>query len=77
MNFLTVSAGEGPLPGARVEELIYVLEELSHLIVHPDSVSVLHLHPYLKDGLAKENNHDKRPHLLVLFPFFCELVISR
>ncbi|XP_048323990.2 uncharacterized protein LOC107412268 isoform X2 [Ziziphus jujuba] len=70
-------SGEGPLPAARVEELIYVLEELSRLVIHPDSASALHLHPYLKDGLAKENNREKRSHLLVLFPCLCELVISR
>ncbi|KAE8010084.1 hypothetical protein FH972_006478 [Carpinus fangiana] len=68
--------GERPLPAARLEEIIFVLQQLACLIIHSDTASVLPLDPYLKSGLAEEN-HDKRPHLLVLFPSFCELVISR
>ncbi|GMP60728.1 hypothetical protein CsSME_00023471 [Camellia sinensis var. sinensis] len=64
------------LPTARLEEIIFVLQELARLVIHSDTASVLPLHPYLKGGLTKEN-HNKRPHLFVLFPSFCELVISR
>lgn len=69
--------GERPLPAARLEEIIFVLQELARLIIHSDTVSILPLHPSLKSGLAEEESQDKRPHLLVLFPSFCELVISR
>ncbi|XP_055807466.1 uncharacterized protein LOC129876149 isoform X2 [Solanum dulcamara] len=68
--------GENPLPAARVEEVIFTLQELALLVVHPDTVSQLPLHPYLKQCLTKENQA-RRSHLLVLFPSFCELVISR
>jgi hypothetical protein len=64
------------LPAARLEEIIFVLQELARLVIHLDTGSVLPLDPYLKSGLAEEN-HDKHPHLLVLFPSLCELVISR
>ncbi|KAB1202761.1 hypothetical protein CJ030_MR8G022169 [Morella rubra] len=69
--------GERPLPTARLEEIIFVLQELARLIIHPDTASVLPLHPFLKSGLVQEESRDNRPHLLVLFPSFCELVISR
>ncbi|XP_058213354.1 uncharacterized protein LOC131325232 isoform X4 [Rhododendron vialii] len=68
--------GDRRFPAARLDEVIFVLEGLAHLVVHSDTVSVLPLHPYLKGGLAKENG-DKRPHLFILFQSFCELVISR
>ncbi|GFY90641.1 ARM repeat superfamily protein [Actinidia rufa] len=68
--------GDRPLPPARLEEIIFVLQELGRLVIHSDMASVLPLHPYLKVGLVEEN-HDRRPHLFVLFPSFCELVISR
>lgn len=68
--------GERRLPQARVEEIIFVLQELARLVIHSDTASVLPLHPYLKGGFLEENN-GKRPHLFVLFPSFCELVISR
>lgn len=70
-------AGERPLPAARLEELMYILNQLAGLVIHSDTVSVLPLHPFLKSGLVEENNSGRRPHLLVLFPSFCELVISR
>ncbi|XP_050273361.1 uncharacterized protein LOC126716581 [Quercus robur] len=69
--------GERPLPAARLEEIIFVLQELARLIIHSDTASILPLHPHLKSGLAEEESQDKRPHLLVLFPSFCELVVSR
>lgn len=68
--------GENPLPAARVEEVIFTLQELALLVVHPDTVSQLPLHPYLKQCLTGENQA-RRLHLLVLFPSLCELVISR
>ncbi|XP_057496302.1 uncharacterized protein LOC130781215 [Actinidia eriantha] len=68
--------GDRPLPPARLEEIIFVLQELGRLVIHSDMALVLPLHPYLKVGLVEEN-HDRRPHLFVLFPSFCELVISR
>lgn len=69
-------AGERPLPTARLEEIMYVLQALARMIIHSDTASVLPLHPHLKTGLAEEKNN-RRPHLLVLFPSFCELVVSR
>ncbi|KAK7838901.1 protein mon2 like protein [Quercus suber] len=77
LNHPTVPAGERPLPAARLEEIIFVLQELARLIIHSDTASILPLHPHLKSGLAEEESQDKRPHLLVLFPSFCELVVSR
>ncbi|KAL3843987.1 hypothetical protein ACJIZ3_001390 [Penstemon smallii] len=67
--------GDRSLPPARVEEVIFVLQELAHLVIHPETVSSFPLHPYLKEGASEENL--RRSHLLVLFPSFCELVISR
>ena len=75
-NNQTLYAGDRPLPPARLEEIIFVLQELGRLVIHSDMASVLPLHPYLKVGLVEEN-HDRRPHLFILFPSFCELVISR
>ncbi|CAK9187178.1 unnamed protein product [Ilex paraguariensis] len=72
----TLYAGECPLPPARVEEIIFVLQELAHLVIHLDTASVLPLHPHLMGGILEENR-GRRSHLLVLFPSFCELVISR
>ncbi|XP_050143388.1 uncharacterized protein LOC126619152 isoform X1 [Malus sylvestris] len=69
--------GGRPLPAARLEEIIYVLEELARLIIHSDTASVLPLKAHLKSALENEKNHDIRPHLLVLFPSFSELVVSR
>ncbi|CAN4110213.1 unnamed protein product [Withania somnifera] len=68
--------GENPLPAARMEEVILTLQELALLVVHPDTVSQLPLHPYLKQCITGENQA-RRSHLLVLFPSLCELVISR
>ncbi|XP_014513361.1 protein MON2 homolog isoform X1 [Vigna radiata var. radiata] len=70
--------GDCPLPKARLEEIIYVLRELAHLVIHPDAASVLPLHPVLRSGLAEDKEkHNNRPHLFVLLPSFCELVTSR
>ncbi|KAK7269248.1 hypothetical protein RIF29_21968 [Crotalaria pallida] len=79
-RFLTDEKGLGdyPLPKARLEEIIYVLEELARLVIHPDAAPILPLHPCLRSGLAEEKvKHDNRPHLFVLLPSFCELVTSR
>ncbi|CAL0321003.1 unnamed protein product [Lupinus luteus] len=78
-RFLTDENGLGdyPLPKARLEEIIYVLKELAHLVIHPDTTAILPLHPCLRSGLAKKEKHDNRPHLFVLLPSFCELITSR
>ncbi|CAI9769498.1 unnamed protein product [Fraxinus pennsylvanica] len=69
-------SGEHPLPPTRVEEVIFVLQELACLVINLDTASVLPLHPYLKGGLLEENL-GRHSHLLFLFPSFCELVVSR
>ncbi|KAI4350035.1 hypothetical protein L6164_010563 [Bauhinia variegata] len=70
--------GGRPLPKARLEEIVYVLHELARIVIHPDTASILPLHPLLRSGLAEaKDKHNKRSHLLVLFPSFCELVVSR
>ncbi|XP_026446495.1 protein MON2 homolog isoform X1 [Papaver somniferum] len=69
--------GERLLPALRIEEIVYVLEELSHLIIHIETASTLPLRPYLIEGLPRIENYGSRAHLLVLFPSLCELVISR
>ncbi|XP_031404263.1 protein MON2 homolog isoform X3 [Punica granatum] len=69
--------GERPLPTARLEEGIFVLKELARLTINAVTASVLPLHPNLKSGLAEDESHNMRPHLLVLYPSLCELVVSR
>ncbi|KAH9611103.1 hypothetical protein KSS87_001279, partial [Heliosperma pusillum] len=68
--------GDRPLPSARFEEVVYVLQELAHLTIHPDILSVLPLHSSLKH-IVTEGNHEVQAHLLVLHPSLCELVVSR
>ncbi|XP_010923723.2 uncharacterized protein [Elaeis guineensis] len=68
--------GEHPLPSVRIEEIVCVLQELARLVIHSDTASVLHLPSHLKQALEKNANFG-HAHLLVLFPTFCELVISR
>lgn len=70
-------AGERPLPSARLDELTYVLKELASMTIHSDSALVLPLHPHLISGLAVEKNPERRPHLVALFPSFCDIVVSR
>lgn len=77
LSYPTIFAGGRPLPAARLEEIIYILEELGRLVIHSDTASILPLKPYLKCALSREMNYDKRPHLLVLFPSFSELTVSR
>ncbi|XP_074292704.1 uncharacterized protein LOC141619592 isoform X3 [Silene latifolia] len=68
--------GNRPLPSARFEEVVYVLQELAHLRIHPDILSVLPLHSSLKH-IVTEGNHEIQAHLLALHPSLCELVVSR
>ncbi|KAA3472809.1 protein MON2-like protein isoform X1 [Gossypium australe] len=68
--------GDRPLPTVRLEEVIFVLQELTRLVIHYDTASVLPLNPHLRSTLA-EGSSGKRPHLLVLFPSLSELVVSR
>ncbi|WZY79255.1 hypothetical protein YC2023_025639 [Brassica napus] len=65
-----------PIPTARLEEITFALQELDRLTIHPEAASVLPLQPYLKT-ILREDNHDARAHLLVLFPSLCEIVLSR
>ncbi|KAL9233252.1 hypothetical protein vseg_008273 [Gypsophila vaccaria] len=67
---------ERPFPPARLEEVVHVLQELAHLRIHPNIMSVLPLHFSLKQVMT-EGNHDIQAHLLVLHPSLCELVVSR
>lgn len=69
--------GERPFPMARLEEVVYVLQELARLIIHPDTASVLPLKRHLKHDGPTGGSHGVRAHLLVLYPSLCELVISR
>ncbi|KAM7273445.1 hypothetical protein ACFE04_028109 [Oxalis oulophora] len=69
--------GEQSLPSARLEEIIFVLQELARLIIHSDTAQVLPLHPSLKIGSGEVEDLGSRRHLLVIFPSFCEIVISR
>ncbi|KAL0425375.1 UNVERIFIED_CONTAM: protein MON2 [Sesamum radiatum] len=68
--------GKHSLPPARLDEVIFVLQELASLVIHPETASSLPLHPHLQEGVSLENLRS-RSHLLVLFPSFCELVVSR
>lgn len=69
--------GERKLPTTRLDEAIYVLEELARLTIHPNTASVLPLHTYLQSPIRKEDNHNNRTHLFVLYQSFCELIMSR
>ncbi|VFQ72111.1 unnamed protein product [Cuscuta campestris] len=60
--------GDCPLPAARLEEVLFVLQELACLVLQSDSASFLPLHPKLKSGLVQENRANHL-HLIVLFPF--------
>ncbi|KAE8729705.1 Cysteine synthase D1 isoform 1 [Hibiscus syriacus] len=69
--------GDRPLPTTRLEEIISVLQELAHIVIHFDTASILPLQPHLRTILAEGNSDKKQPHLLVLFPTLSELVVSR
>ncbi|XP_028554157.1 protein MON2 homolog isoform X3 [Dendrobium catenatum] len=69
--------GEHALPAVRTNETICVLQELARMIIHSDTASVLNLPALLKVTVEKRVRHGCHSHLLVLFPSFCELVVSR
>ncbi|KAH0468898.1 hypothetical protein IEQ34_002130 [Dendrobium chrysotoxum] len=69
--------GEHALPAVRTNETICVLQELARMIIHSDTASVLNLPAHLKVTGEKSVKHGCHSHLLVLFPSFCELVVSR
>ncbi|GJU21353.1 hypothetical protein Tco_1154695 [Tanacetum coccineum] len=56
--------------------IAFVLQEMARVTMHPETASVLPLHPFLKGGLLEENT-GLRAHLFVLFSPLCELVKSR
>ncbi|CAL9055746.1 unnamed protein product [Musa banksii] len=70
------SLGEHPLPSVRIDETVYVLQELARLSIHSDAAAVLQVPPSVRE-ILKKNNNIGRAHLYVLFPSFCELVVSR
>lgn len=76
LNHCFPCTGECSLPPARVEEVIFVLQELARLRIHQETASSLPLNNHLKEGVSEESFH-RRSHLLVLFPSLCELVVSR
>ncbi|KAJ9561791.1 hypothetical protein OSB04_006951 [Centaurea solstitialis] len=70
--------GERAFPSARISEIAFVLQEMARVVMHPETASVLPLHPYLKSGgLVEEEKSDNRAHLFVLFSPLSELVKSR
>ncbi|WOL08916.1 hypothetical protein Cni_G17669 [Canna indica] len=74
-KFLTDENGLGEhlMPSVRIEETVYVLQELARLSIHSDTAGVLKL-PIC---MMQKNMNTGRAHLFVLFPSFCELVMSR
>ncbi|XP_065852074.1 uncharacterized protein [Euphorbia lathyris] len=68
--------GKRSIPATRLEEIFYVLQQLSDLRIHPETASVLPLNPHIRSFLA-DNNQIKHPHLFVLFPSLCDLVTAR
>lgn len=69
--------GERPLPTVRINETIFVLQELSHMLIHSETVAVLNLPAHLKETIETCETHAYHTHLLVLFPSLCDLVVSR
>ncbi|KAL4582852.1 hypothetical protein LXL04_007413 [Taraxacum kok-saghyz] len=68
--------GERAFPAARISEIAFVLQEMARVVLHPNTASVLPLHPFLKGGLSEENP-GQRAHLFVLFSPLCDLIKSR
>lgn len=68
--------GEHPLPTVRVEETICVLQELAQLVLDYNTASILPLQPYLK-VVGDNENPGGRAHLFLLFPSFCDIVVTR
>ncbi|KAL0397341.1 UNVERIFIED_CONTAM: protein MON2 [Sesamum calycinum] len=44
--------GKHSLPPARLDEVIFVLQELASLVIHPETASSLPLHPHLHEGVS-------------------------
>jgi len=60
----------------RVEETICVLQELAQLVLDYNTASILPLQPYLK-VVGDNENPGGRAHLFLLFPSFCDIVVTR
>ncbi|XP_051116570.1 uncharacterized protein LOC127241447 isoform X2 [Andrographis paniculata] len=71
-----IDLGDRSLPHARMEEVIFVLQELARLLIHQETAESLPLSPKLKESVYEEDL-GRRSHLLVLYPSLCELVLSR
>lgn len=69
--------GEYPFPSARLEEMVFLLQQLSSLIIHSETTCMLHLQQKFKDSLLKNQSKEGRSHLLLLLPSFCDLILSR
>lgn len=69
--------GDHPLPAVRTNETIYVLQALARLHIHSVTASVLNLPAHLKETIKTSKDLASNAHLLMLFPSFCELVVSR
>ncbi|EPS71269.1 hypothetical protein M569_03490, partial [Genlisea aurea] len=70
------SLGVRSMPLVRENEVVFVLQELSGLVIHPETANYLPLRPHLKVGIVGPENAGRRTHLLALFPSLCELVVS-
>jgi hypothetical protein len=64
------------LPSVRIEETVFVLQELARLIINIETTNALNIPLYMKEALGK-NQSRGRAHLLSLLPTFSELVVSR
>ncbi|ERM93505.1 protein MON2 homolog isoform X2 [Amborella trichopoda] len=69
--------GEAPVPSVRVVEVVFVLQELARLVIHPAMASVLPLPAYVRERASQDKDREGCAHLLVIFPSLCELVVSR
>eukprot|EP00249_Psilotum_nudum_P022267 c28446_g1_i3 orf=509-5821(-) len=66
--------GDAPLPSVRTEEVIFVLQELARLTLHPSQFDLCRTRNY---RLQYPELHTERAHLIILYGPLCELVISR
>ncbi|KAK8919157.1 hypothetical protein KSP39_PZI021138 [Platanthera zijinensis] len=69
--------GDLPLPAVRTNETIFVLQALARLHIHSETAFVLSLPAHLKETIKTSEACASNAHLLILFPSFCELVVSR
>ncbi|XP_031477870.1 uncharacterized protein LOC116248950 isoform X2 [Nymphaea colorata] len=69
--------GELPLPSVRIQEALFVLKELAHLVLHPTTAALLPLQQPAKEAFLKRNAAYSRSHLPILFPSLCDIVITR